>query len=43
MMHQSLICLQRPRLTALDVPVLLWLAIRMNGRGSTGSKGDGQR
>ena len=35
--------LQRPRLTPLDVPVLLWRAIRMNGRGSTGSKGDGQR
>jgi len=29
--------LQRPRLTALDVPVMLWRAIRMNGMGSSPS------
>ncbi len=28
------VLLQRPRLTALDVPVLLWRAARMNGMGS---------
>ena len=37
MNHATL--LQRPRLTALDVPVLVWRAVRMNGMNGMGGMG----